>query len=148
MGSFKKFYNEDDYVQKTLKNLPKKYQELLKGYKFLFEPKSTLYGDKDHVGMISNHPEKKVNISASWSTSREFILLHELAHLIFESYVKGTKFEKEWKEIVKNTKDKKKESDDENFCHGFANFYAKYKMVIHTHDTWTKFFEKLEKAIN
>jgi hypothetical protein len=146
MNGFKNFVTEDGDVAKTIAKLPIHHQELVKGYKFLFEPHNTLKGDKGHVGMIVNKPEKVIRIAAPWRYSREFTTLHEIAHLVHELYVKGTPLEKEWKIIVSNTKNKKKdESPEELFCHSYAATFCQHPPSIHDHPEWRSFINKVCK---
>jgi hypothetical protein len=47
---------------------------------------------------------------------------YEIAHLVYEFYVRGTPLEVEWGRIEKSTPNKKEnESAEENFCHAYAN---------------------------
>jgi hypothetical protein len=148
MKGFKRFVNEDEDVQKTIAKLPRHHQILVKGYKFQFEPGNTLKGDDGHVGMIVNKPEKIIRIAAPWRFGREFTLLHEIAHLVYEFYVRGTPLEVEWGRIEKSTPNKKEnESAEENFCHAYANVYASMKITIHTHPEWKEFILRLPKTM-
>lgn len=147
MGDFKKYFEDED-VKKTLAKLPQAIQELVKGYKISFQPRNTLAHDKQHVGMITNHPKKEINVSSPWNVGREFTLLHEISHLAYEKWIRGSKWEKEWEGIVKDTKDKKKdETPEELWCHHFANSFVKYPLVIHSHPTWKAYLDRFLKAI-
>lgn len=144
MKGFKEYVNEDDDVAKTIAKIPPHHQILVKGYRFEFEPGNTLKGDKGHVGLIMNKPERVIRIAAPWNYGREFTLLHEIAHLVHELYIKGTPLEKEWAAICKATPDRKKdESPEELFCHGYACHFAKNKIAVHDHPEWHGFMDKI-----
>ena len=99
---FKKFLKEEEDVQKTISRLPKSHQELVKDYEIRFEPNNTLNGDSNHVGYITNKGKKRIVLSSPWRFGREFTLLHEISHMVWLNYVKGTDLETKWKELVKN----------------------------------------------
>lgn len=144
MKGFKKYVTEDGDVAKTIAKLPPQYQELVRGYKFLFEPRNTLEGDDGHVGVISNHPKKIIKVAAPWRYSREFTVLHEVAHLVYETFIRGTPLEKQWEKLALSVKNRKKdEPAEELFCHGFAATYCDHPPVIHYHDEWVKFIKNL-----
>ena len=144
MKGFRQFVKEDEDVAKTLAKLPKQHQEMVKGYQFLFEPGNTLKGDKGHVGMIVNMPKKIVRIAAPWNYGREFTLIHEIAHIVYEVYIRNTPLEKEWEKIALSVKDRKKdEPPEELFCHAYANHFAKNKIVIHNHPEWDHFIARV-----
>jgi hypothetical protein len=145
MRGFKKFIKEEDGndIEKSLHKIPKTHRNLVHGYKIIFEPNHTLRGDDGHVGMITNNP-KQIRLASPFNYGREFALLHEVGHLVWAAYVKGTALEQEWNQIAANTKDKKKdENAEELFCHAYADTYAKNKIVIHHHPEWEAFINKL-----
>ena len=144
MKSFKEFVTEEDEdVGKTIAKLPPHHQELVKGYKFLFEPGNTLKGDDGHVGMIVNKPKKVIRIAAPWRYGREFTLLHEISHLVYEVYIKGTSLEKEWEKLAFSVPNRKKdEPAEELWCHSFAAHFCKYPPLIHYHKVWDDFIKK------
>lgn len=135
--------NENTDVKKTLKKIPKKHFELIKKYKIHFEPNNTLKGDAKHIGFI-DEKNKKIKIAAPWNYSREFTLLHEVAHAVWK-YMLDRNDKKEWKKIVKNTKNKQNQNDEELFCMAYANYYAKHKVEIHNHETWNEFIKNINK---
>lgn len=144
MNGFKRFVTEDEDVSKTIAKLPKHHQGLVKGYKFLFEPGNTLRGDDGHVGVIVNQPKKVIRIAAPWNYGREFTVIHEVAHLVYEMYVKGTPLEKEWATLAMSVKNRKKdENAEELFCHAYAASYCKHPPVIHYHPVWVRFIRDL-----
>lgn len=136
--------DEESDVEKTLSKLPKAHRELVKGFKITFEPGNTLKGDKGHVGVIQTDPKPEIRVASPWNYGREFTFLHEVGHLVYEKYVRGTPLEKQWAAICKRTKNKKPgEPPEENFCHAYGNEYGKNQVVIHTHPEWSKFIRKL-----
>lgn len=135
----------DSEVKDTIKKLPEAFRKLVKGYKFKFQSGCTLKGYKDSVGMIhlNNKQKKEIHVAAPWRFSREFTMLHELGHLIYEDRIKG-ELKKEWEKIVKNTKKKANQSAEELFCHAFAARYTGDKAPrIHDHPEWQKFIDKV-----
>lgn len=142
--SFKKYYREEEDVKRTLAKLPKHYQELVKGYKFLFEPHNTLRGDDKHVGIIDAE-KKRVVISSSWAYPREHVMLHEVGHLVYQKYVKGTPLEKQWSDLVKKTPlpKKDKDTDEELACHAFAAYYTKNRVAKFDIPSWMDFIKNL-----
>ena len=145
---FKTFLEQDESyaadAQKTIRKLPKSHQKLVKGYKFKFQPSNTLKGDGDHVGYIDEE-KKEIVVAAPWNYGREYTFLHEVAHLVWK-YVVNKKLRHEWGEVVKKTKEPRQhQGEEELFCMAYANFYAKNKIVIHTHDNWEEFIKRLPK---
>lgn len=110
----------------------------------MFEPGNTLKGDDGHVGMIVNKPKKLVRIAAPWNYGREFTVLHEIAHLVYEVYVRNTPFEKAWEKLSLSTPNRKMdEPPEELFCHAYACYFAKNKIEIHHHPAWDRFIKKV-----
>jgi hypothetical protein len=136
--------NSENYsadVKETFKKLPRKHFSLIKDYKVEFEPNNTLEGDSGHIGFIDEE-KKQIKIAAPWNYGREFTLLHEVGHAVWK-YLVNQKKRKEWNEIVKQTKDKQKQNDEELFCMAYANYYAKHKIEIHNHENWNKFIKNI-----
>lgn len=141
MKGFKGWIEEKDDVKESIGKLPKSYQKLVTGYKIVFEIGNTLKGDDGHVGMVVNKPKKLIRVAAPWRFGREFALLHECAHLVYEVYM-TPELKKEWSKITKATKDRKEdESEEELFCHAFAAYYTKFPPAIHDHEEWRKFIK-------
>lgn len=145
-----KIIDEEGDVQKTLKKLPKSHRDLVAGYRISFIGKNTL-SDGQSVG--SNHlKNKKMVIASPWNFGREFALLHEIGHLVWEKLPEPTKHQ--WKQLVqKNSskqiqqnpqaKDSLKQNPEEIFCHCYANFYSKHKNVTYNNLQWMKFIKNL-----
>lgn len=145
--SHKKFMDD---VQKTIVKIPERHRALIKDYSFEKQDGNTLKGDKDHVGVI-DEKKKKITVAAPWNYGREFTILHEFAHAVWK-YLVGRKARKEWSEIVKQVKEKHKESkkdldqnDEEIFCMSYAQFYSNNKMVKFDYPELQSFIEKLPK---
>jgi hypothetical protein len=134
---------ENKSVKEALNKLPKAYRNLVKGFKFKFLDGSTLNGDSEHVGYMTNKP-KVIAVAGPWHYGREFTFFHEVAHLVWEQLCdKDTR--KAWGKVLAATKDKRQhQGEEEMFCMAFANFYAKNKIVIHDHDTWKEFIKGLK----
>jgi hypothetical protein len=133
--------NENKDVNKTLRKLPKDHFDLIKKYKIQFEPNNTLKGDSDHIGFIDEE-KKKIKVAAPWRYGREFTLLHEIAHAVWKYKVSEEK-KKEWSKIIKNTKNKQKQNNEELFCMAYANYYSRHKVEIHNHEKWNNFIKSL-----
>lgn len=142
-------YSKD--VKITLKRIPKKHYDLIKKYTIEFEPNNTLKGDSDHIGLI-DEKNKKIKIAAPWNFSREFTILHEIAHAVYRELDKLKK--KKWKDIVKKNTNKQikenpqaknslKQNAEEIFCHCYANFYAKHKNSTYNNKQWMNFIKSI-----
>lgn len=142
---FMELMGEDDSEEKkdiysTLKKIPPSHAALVKGFQWKFHAGNTLNGDDQHVGYMDDK-EKEIAVAAPWNYGREFTILHEIAHRIWERLPHQLKIQ--WVMIVANTKNKQNQGAEENFCHGYANHYAKNKIVIHDHPEWHQFIANL-----
>lgn len=130
-------------IQKTLSKLPQSHQALVRGYQWKFHAGNTLNGDSEHVGYVDDNT-KEIAVAGPWNYGREFTILHEVAHKVWERYVQPQpEMVKQWHQIVANTKHKQKQEPEELFCMAYANHYAKNKIVIHTHKEWDDFIKRL-----
>ena len=134
--------NEND-VRETLKKIPKTHSELVKGYKYVFQAGNTMIGDKNHVGLIDTE-KKRITIAAPWRYGREFCLLHEIGHMVWANFV-NEKQRQKWSDIVKETKNKMKESDEELYCMAYAATYSSNPPEIHNHKKWINFVKNVSK---
>jgi len=130
---------EQKNINATLKKIPKKHRKLLNGFKIHFSGHNTLEGDKNHIGSIYMD---KIKIAAPWNYGREFTLLHEIAHLLWEKIITDEQ-KKEWSKVVKKNKHRLKQNDEELFCMAYANTYARHKIKVHTNSDWEKFINNL-----
>ena len=144
--TFKLFITEGEKNMKdasaTLSSIPKKHAALVKGYKFCFQPDNTLKGDDKHVGIIDDE-KKTITIAAPWNYSREWVLLHELAHILWKNLAEEKKTE--WIAICNATALSKDEKDvpEELFCHSYASVYCGNKSKRFDHPKWKNFIKKL-----
>jgi len=149
MTGFREFLIETEAhqeVRDTIKGLPKAHQALVKGYKFKFEGGCTLKGSDDNIGMIhlNNEKKKEIHVAAPWNYGRQFAMLHEIGHLVYERWMShNSKLKKEWQRIVNKTKHKLHQNAEELFCHAYANTYAKNKIEVHNHPEWEKFIKDI-----
>jgi hypothetical protein len=104
MQGFRKFYESktDDEAEESLKKLPKGHRALLKGYKFKFENGVNLKGYPDSIGLIHlGNPERKlIQVAAPWNYGREFAMLHEVGHRVYEQ-IMTKELKGKWAEIAK-----------------------------------------------
>jgi hypothetical protein len=147
MMTFKQFLteSEDSYkseIKKTISKLPAKHAALIKGFKYEFQSTSTLKNDNEHVGLIDTK-RKKIIIAAPWFYGREWILLHELGHMIYATL--DINLKNKWAKIVKNTKMKKedRQNAEELFCHSYSCYYAKNKITKFDFPEWRNFIKGL-----
>ena len=134
---------EEKNIQTTLSRVPQDHADLIKGYKYRWQAGNTLKGDEGHIGII-NPNNKTITIAAPWNYGREYTLLHELAHKVWEYFV-PRKMKLFWKKIVNQTKHKMQQNAEELFCMAYANHFAKNKILIHTHKDWDAFIEKVKE---
>jgi hypothetical protein len=135
-------------LRDTLAKLPKGHRALTKGYKFKFEDGCTLKGEKDAIGMIhlNNDKKKEIHVAAPWRYGREFALLHEIAHLVFEKWMaNNSEWKKKWQKIVNKTKKKLNQPAEELWCHAYSNHFCKNKIEIHNHPEWEEFMTEFCK---
>lgn len=143
--------HEDRDVKRTLEKIPKKHSDLVRDYKIVFQKSNTLKGDKNHIGLI-DEKEKTITIAAPWNFSREFTILHEIAHAVYAKMEEKAK--EQWSQIIKNNiknqikknpqaKDSLKQNPEEIFCNCYANFYCKHKNSTYENPNWKDFIEKI-----
>ncbi|MEI6422376.1 MAG: hypothetical protein WCP55_09170 [Lentisphaerota bacterium] len=127
---FKNFIFENEKNMKdtrsTLSNIPKKHSALIKGYKFIFQPDNTLKKYKNHVGIIDDD-KKTITIAAPYNYGREFVLLHELGHIVWKKFV-SSDLQKKWHKIAKPYLEKLNDTSEEIFCMIYANNHCKNKI--------------------
>lgn len=140
---------EIEDIKKTIAKLPKKHQELLRGYKYDFQSGHTLKNDKESIGMIY---KDKITLASPWFYSREYLFLHETAHLVFEKLM-TSKLKKEWSELIAKTKKEQKnkqhprsknaveQNDEELFAMAYAATYAKHPVKTFLHPEWQQFIK-------
>jgi hypothetical protein len=139
---FRQFLESEEQknIKTTLNKLPKAHKALVKGYKYSFQGGNTMKGDDEHIGEVDPNT-KKIVVAAPWNYGREFTILHEIGHMVYETLTPKQK--KQWAKITKNTEKKQKQTPEELFCMAYANTYAKHKIEIHNHEEWGKFIRAL-----
>ena len=117
--SFKAFLKNDENnkLKALLEKLPVSHRNLLKKINIEFQNGHTIKGSKKFVGSADN---KEFKIAAPWFYAREFVVLHEIGHLVWDKILTDEQ-KIEWGKICKN-------KSEESFCHAYANFYAKHKI--------------------
>ena len=146
---FLETHHQQQDMEKTLKTIPKKHRDLVKGYKFSVENGNTLKDDSKSVGEI-DAKRKKIRIAAPWNYGRQFTFLHEIAHTVWE-YLVPSEDKKKWNTMVKNVKEASKENKknlnqnfEEIFCMVYANYYVKNRIVKFDYPQLYKFIENLD----
>lgn len=153
--NFKNFFfkesEEKKDIEKTISKIPLNHQKLLKNFKITLQPNNTLKGDKSNIGVIHND---KITISAPWRYSREFCLLHEIAHLVYE-YKLTKELKKEWENLINKTiKSQKQKSKNKNqsikaldqnseelFCMTYAQAYSSNGVIKYDNSEWVNFIK-------
>ena len=146
---FREFYHlieakskkEAEDLASSLNKIPKAHKKLLRDYDISFQGDNTLKDGGDNIGE-NDLDAKKIVISAPWNYGREFALLHEIGHMVWDQLLCPHHKEK-WKKIAKATKGTIKQNTEELFCHAYANTYAKNQIAIHTHPKWETFIKEL-----
>ena len=133
-------YDQD--LKKTLAKIPQQHRDLLRGYHFKFRANGTLKSDKNSVGLIDKN-NKTITICAGWNYGMEYIVLHEVGHLIWETLNDQKK--EQWKAIVAKTKmkDSDRQGCEEMFSMAYSDHYAKNKIVKFGHPEWKAFIGSL-----
>jgi hypothetical protein len=157
MNGFRNFLeaNANKEAKESLKKLPPKHRALIKGYKFKFETGCNLKGYPDAIGLIhlDNPKNKMIQIAAGWRYGREFAMLHEIGHLVWNNLL--SKEQKQtWHKIAQKTRPKikkndpavAKQDDEEFFCHSYANYFVYNKVSKYDFDEWQKFIKKITSA--
>lgn len=157
---FKDFFKEDknaegmEDIQKTISKLPQSHAALVSGFQMKFHPGNTLNGDKNHVGYVDDN-SKEIAVAAPWNFSREFTILHEIAHKVWEKFVApNQRLAQLWTQLVqKNSsdqmqrnpqaKDSLDQEPEEIFCHSYANFYSKHKNATYNNPEWMHFIKNI-----
>lgn len=159
MLSFKKFFEqseEDKDILNTLNKLPRSHAALVKGYRFKFQDGNTLQGDKENIGYV-DPKRKEIVVAAPWNYGREFTVLHEIGHQIYDRLPRELR--KKWEMIVQQTKDRQKQlagykgqstdaidqAPDELFCMAYAQYYSGSGLLKYDNNIWSQFIEDLPK---
>jgi hypothetical protein len=134
---------EEKNLQQMLGKLPQSHRSLVKGFDFKFHSGNTLDGDDEHVGYMDDKG-KEIGVAAPWNYGREFTILHEIGHRVWERLPDQIK--KAWFKIVQQTKRTKKEqhqNDEELFSMAYAATYSKHPPTTFAIPTWIQFIKNL-----
>jgi len=132
---------EQTDIARTLSKIPPQHRELVQGYNWKFHPGNTLNGDDKHIGYMDDH-EKEIAVAGPWNYGREFTILHEIAHRVWENLL-PPQVKQAWAQIVAKTPNKQDQNPEELFCMAYANHFAKNKIVVHDHPQWHMFIKRL-----
>src|SRR5262249_38344282 len=125
--------------------LPASHRALVRGFAIKFVNQPTIPGDDQHIGKVQDKPTKSITLAAPSFYPREFALLHEIGHLVWNKFVKGTGLEKKWLTIYKNTKGRVRQNAEECMCHAYASYYGHNKVEKHNFPAWDEFIRNLPK---
>ncbi len=143
MDKFESYIREDKAVRETINKFPERYRSFLDDYDIRFEPGNTLRDDPGHVGRVFiGGNNNTITIASPWNYGREFTLLHEIAHLIYDRFVKNTEWERKWKKVYKLEPGPKREGAEESFCHALAQYYVTTKVSKFDLKPWKKFMDE------
>lgn len=150
MLTFKLFMEseEEENIKDTLSKLPDSHRGLVKGYRFTLKGGNTLPGDDEHIGFMNTKP-KEIAVAAPWHYGREFTMLHEVAHRVWEELMDDALRQK-WSLVVKKNKHRQNQndsplnqSDEEIFCMAYAAAYSKHPPVVYYKREWIRFIMNL-----
>jgi hypothetical protein len=152
MMSFRQFLESDGSMEeerrdilKTLGKIPASHRALVQGFSWKFQGGNTLRGDDEHVGYMDDM-NREIAVAAPWSYSREFTILHEIGHRVFEAFVQPDQhLMKIWHEIMAKSKHKPPQPIEELFCMSYAAAYAKHPPTTYTRPEWIEFIKRLPK---
>jgi len=135
---------EQQDIARTLSKIPPTHRELVKGYRWKFHAGNTLNGDNQHIGYMDDK-NKEIALAGPWNYGREFTILHEIGHRVWEKLI-PPEMKNKWTMVVRQTKHKQNQEPEELWCMAYANFFAKNKIVIHDHPEWHQFVRSIVNA--
>ena len=96
------------------------------------------------IDFCNNEKTKIITICAPWNYGREFILLHEIGHLIWDNLMSNDQ-QKKWKQIYKKTKmiKKDRQSAEEIWCHAYAASYVERPPMAYYKPEWVKIIKSV-----
>lgn len=149
MMTFKEFLQDDEAseeqedIAKLLAKIPPKHAALVRNFHWRFTAGNTIDNDQQHVGYMDDN-DKEIAIAAPWNYGREFTVLHEIGHKVWENFVQPyPQLIRLWTQIVGKTKNRQDQPPEELFSMAYANHFVKNKIVIHTHPEWEAFVSKV-----
>lgn len=146
--SFKIFFENEEKTNliKSFSRVPKKHRNLIHNFEIEFINSTTL--DKKNVGLKCG---KKIKIASPWHYSKEFVVLHEIGHVVWESLSK--KIKNKWKKLLEKTIEDQKtksnsksalnQSSEELFCMSYAATYCKHPSTSFYNKKWISFIKSL-----
>lgn len=130
-------------IRATLARLPAAHRKLFSGYTFKFQKGNTLADDPESVGQIHG---TEITLASPWRYGREFVCLHECAHLVWQELVPPAK-KKEWAALVAKLRPKKGSALDQDatelFCHAYGAYYSKHPPATYRRREWMDFIKSL-----
>ncbi len=148
MADFKTFLETTAHqeTRKSLARLPAKHRALTRGFAFKFHTGDTLDGDDANIGRVDvTRQKKEITVASPWHYPREFALLHEVGHLVWAKFVKGTPLEKKWMAVYRASKGRVRDNAEECFCHAYSQTYGVNKMKKFAIPSWERFIRALPK---
>lgn len=154
MMRFRKFMEDDMSgekldIQTTLSQLPPGHAALVQGFKWRFHAGNTLNGDEEHVGYVDD-ASKEIAVAAPWNYGREFTILHEVAHKVWEKFVApNPRLVQQWYAIVQKMTPEQQNDDslrqepEELFCMAYAQRYTKNKIEKFKNHLWERFIDQI-----
>ena len=137
---------EKQDVQKTLAKLPPSHAALVNGFQWKFHAGNTLDGDTQHVGYMDSG-NREIAVAAPYNYGREFTILHEIAHRVWEHM--NSNLKRHWNQLAQDMTDHQKQDKsvnqepEEKFCMAYAQHYAKNKLVKFANPKWDQFIAQL-----
>ena len=125
---------EQENIAQTLSKLPVSHAKLVKNYQWKFHAGNTLNNDNQHVGYVDAN-NKEIAVAAPWFHSREFVVLHELGHRVFEQL--SAEIKANWSRFCSD------ESPEESFCMFYATAYCKNPPIKYFEPDKIKFIRSL-----
>ncbi len=137
---------EQTDIKKMLGKIPPSHANLVQGFQWKFHGGNTLNGDSQHVGYM-DAGEKEIAVAAPWNYGREFTVLHEIAHKVWDQLPNQLK--QQWMKLSTQMTDGQrkdaslKQEPVELFCMSYAQFYAKTKLTKFDNPQWMNFIASL-----
>lgn len=137
-------HEEDRDISGTLSRIPERHREFLKGFSLSFQGGSTINNDGKHVGVVQSHPNPHITIAAPYRYSREMVLLHEVAHLVWVQLMDHHR-RQAWTSLVAKTpmKEEDRQDPEELWAMAYAATYAKHPPTTYHKPEWVHFIRQI-----
>ncbi len=156
MMRFREFVQQKDNMQgamqdvkETLAKLPPSHAALVHGFQWKFHAGNTLNGDEEHVGYMDDN-SREIAVAAPWNYGREFTILHEVAHKVWEKFVMpNQQLVQQWYKLAQHMTPEQQhdkslqQEPEELFCMSYAQKYTKNKIEKFNNPLWEKFIGNL-----